>query len=403
MSSSMNHMLMRAKFPLILPAVLLLSACGGNGGDDPVCCDPVVPTVDAVVATRAPDYSSGAVSLVETVAPYTARNNLSPTTSDIAVRADGDHYFLIERSTGHMIKRFEVGNPNTPTWAYSVLDSGESTANPYDIIVASDDKAYVLRYDSGKLWIVNPSAATEAEFKIGEIDLSAYDADGVPEMSAGLIVDGKLYVAMQRLQSYAATQSGFVAVIDTDTDQEITTSQRDDGLKGIELPARDPVKFAPLPSGNLLVLADGGYNGSFAETYEGGVVLIDTTQYTASLEIDDGDTAEHPHGQFVDFTVTDSGSAYLIGSTGFFGTQTLYRFSTQMADASLVAVDGFSDQLLGSVEVDPAGRLWLTRTDDSAPGLTVITIENGVETVTQALIDTELTPMNLDFVEVPAI
>ena len=33
------------------------------------------------------------------------------------------------------------------------------------------------------VWIVNPSATTSGEFKIGELDLSPYaDSDGIPEM-----------------------------------------------------------------------------------------------------------------------------------------------------------------------------------------------------------------------------
>src|SRR3546814_3723342 len=63
-------------------------------------------------------------------------------------------------------------------------------------------------------------------------------------MSAGLIKDGKLYVALQRLQNFAATQSGYIAVIDTATNTEIDTGKGSNGLKGIELPVNDPVRLA---------------------------------------------------------------------------------------------------------------------------------------------------------------
>src|SRR3546814_7880777 len=80
-------------------------------------------------------------------------------------------------------------------------------------------------------------------------------------MSAGLIKDGKLYVALQRLQNFAATQSGYIAVIDTATNTEIDTGKGSNGLKGIELPVNDPVRLALVPnSDDLLVVADGGFD-----------------------------------------------------------------------------------------------------------------------------------------------
>src|SRR3546814_13431410 len=85
-------------------------------------------------------------------------------------------------------------------------------------------------------------------------------------MSAGLIKDGKLYVALQRLQNFAATQSGYIAVIDTATNTEIDTGKGSNGLKGIELPVNDPVRLALVPnSDDLLVVADGGFDNRSEE------------------------------------------------------------------------------------------------------------------------------------------
>src|SRR3546814_20294752 len=82
-------------------------------------------------------------------------------------------------------------------------------------------------------------------------------------MSAGLIKDGKLYVALQRLQNFAATQSGYIAVIDTATNTEIDTGKGSNGLKGHELPVNDPVRLALVPnSAHLLVVAGGVFDNS---------------------------------------------------------------------------------------------------------------------------------------------
>ncbi len=395
---------------LALPA-LLLAACGSSGGgdDDDDGGSPEPQFADAaVVATRAPDYTSGAVSLALAQAPYTAQNNLTPTdTSDIAVRADGDHYFLIQRFGSNLISRYAAGN-TTALYTYST-QSPEDTAggvdsNPYDIIVASDTKAYLLRYGSSKIWIVNPTATSEAAFKTGEIDLAAYDADGVPEIASAVIKDGKLFVLMQRLEFYSATQPGYVAVIDVATDQEITAVTRESGLKGIELPLRNPSKLVAVPGeSEILVVAAGDYGSypSYVPAYDGGIAEIESDDYDVKLRVDDGDATTHPYGQIVDIAVVSDDRAYFIGSAGYGADQTLYRFDPD-ADAPVpVAVAGFAPQALGTIAVDPSGQLWVSRTGETAPGLSVLGYAGGTETVVQELIDTVLTPINIDFVTVP--
>ncbi len=381
--------------PLLLP--LTLTACSDNNNGPDITFKDV-----GVVATRAPNFSSGAISLIDQKAPFTAQNNLAATTSDIAVRSGGDHYFLIERFGSNQIKRFEATNPNAPLRTFSTEDANETAqSNPYDIIIASPTKAYVLRYGSGKLWVVDPSATTEAAFKTGEIDLSGYDVDGAPDMSAGLIKDGKLYVAMQRLESFAAVKSGYVAVIDIATDEEITTGAAAAPLKGIELPVRNPGRLVSDPaSGKIYVAGDGGYDGSFTALYEGGIASIDpASNYATTLLLDDGTAGNAPYGQIVGFTAVTGDRGYFVGSTGFGNNQTLYRYNLSV-NGTAVAVDGLQDVGLGSLAVDAEGQLWVGRTEASAPGITILGFANGAETVVEALIDTELVPMGIDFVTV---
>jgi len=388
----------------LLPALiaLLLTACSDDGGgDNDINPGPTSRSV-AVVAARAPDYSSGAISLVDTAAPFAARNNLAPTLSDIVVRSGGDHYFVIERFQADRVKRYAAANPDTPVYSYSTMDAGDSqSSNPYDLLIASATKAYLLRYGSGKLWIVNPSAATEAAFKIGEIDLSAYDVDGVPEMGAGLIKNGRLYIALQRLENFASVKYSYVAVFDVASDQEVTTGGGSDGLKGIELPVRGVSRLVSNPAdGSVLAIGDGGYDGNFNPLYEGGVVRINA-DFSTVLVVDDGSADDHPRGQIVEMTVASGSRGYFIGSTGFFGSQTLYRFDPSGATPP-VAVSGYADLRLGPASVDGSGRLWLGLTADAAPGLAVLDFANGAETVVTPRIDTNLTPMNIDFLSIPA-
>lgn len=394
---------MTLKIQTYLPLLLALTlvACSDDDSNGPITKDVVV------VATRAPDYSSGAISLVD-VEAFTAQNNLTGTISDISVRSGSgkDHYFVIEKYDTDRIKRYNIGSTGpvlAPGYPYSTQDAGDTeSSNPYDLIIASPTKAYLLRYGSGKLWVVNPSATTEANFKTGEIDLSAYDADGVPEMSAAVIKGDRLYVALQRLEFFSATRNGYVAVIDTTTNQEIDTKPGVEGLKGIELPVRNPEALVVSPNGtHILAIAGGGYDDDFAPVYDGGIARIDTSNNTATLLLDDGNVETHPYGQFGDLVLASAERGYFIGSAGFFAGQTLYRFNPSNGSTAPVAVTGFNGVKLGALAIDPTGRLWVGRNETATPGLSVLDISGSSESIVKALVSTTLIPLNIDFVDVP--
>ncbi|MGQ0502153.1 MAG: hypothetical protein ACT4P0_06025 [Panacagrimonas sp.] len=393
---------MKQTVPLLALMSLTLAACGGGGGGGGGGVS-TPPATAAVVAARAPDFSSGAVSLVDLTAPFAAQNNLPPNdTSDIFVRSGGDHYFVVQRFGSDKILRFSVADPDTPEYTYSTQDAGDSAdSNPSDLVILSPTKAYLLRYGSGKLWIVNPSATREQDFKTGEIDLSAYDSDGVPEMTAGLIKDGLLYVLMQRLDNFAANRDGFLAVIDTVTDQEIDTDDKIGNLDGLRLPVRNPSSLVANPANDdLLVLAVGGYDSSFNPVYDGGILRVDTVALTVQKLVDDGTVGAAPYGQFTDLAVTDLHRAYFIGSEGFFGAQDLYRFdpTSTAAPQPVAAAQGIK---MGALAYDGEGRLWIGRTETAAPGLTVLDVSVASEAVVEDLIDTVQTPINIDFVTAP--
>src|SRR3546814_9323274 len=97
---------------LLLPTAILADCGGGNGGHD----DSSLINV-AVVATRAPDYSRGAVSLVDTTPPFAASHNENPNsnTSDLADRADQALLFSLEKFAVHKLSRYDPATPNTAT------------------------------------------------------------------------------------------------------------------------------------------------------------------------------------------------------------------------------------------------------------------------------------------------
>ena len=316
----------------ILLITVLLLTIGAIMALPAFCADETTQT--AVIATVAADYSSGAVSIVNidpVGGPRSYQNKLNPTISDIIVAAYENYYYLIVR-TGDPeydnITKYDISAPDTPIYQYSVADKETTTyANVSDMIFVSSEKAYLLRYGKNVAWIVNPSAATEAAFKIGELDLSGYDdGDGASEMAAGVIVDGKLYIAMQRLTSWAPSNTAYLAVFDTDTDTEIDTGvTNSDGVKGIPLTIRNPTGITYCSDNDTIyVQGPGDYSSS---TYTGGVETINPTTYATNVLVDENETGIKVGGM----VILSADKGYLIDYSYSFVTYTsvcsLYEFS----------------------------------------------------------------------------
>jgi len=119
------------------------------------------------------DYSTGSLS-VDDLAPRTAHCDVAPVNSDATLRWYGgllyvvnrygaDNIQVIDPATHATLRQFSVGNGS----------------NPHDIAFASPTRAYVTRFESTDLWIVNPVTGAHT----GTVSLAAFaDADGIPEM-----------------------------------------------------------------------------------------------------------------------------------------------------------------------------------------------------------------------------
>lgn len=386
---------------VFLLATLALAACNDN--------DAFVVAADTgvVVGARSAGYDSGAHSVLSVDEPFSASNQLDPSaSSDIGVVGGAGHFYRLMRFGTNQISRYAATDPSTPIYTYSTDSTDEAESNPYTIIEASENKAYVLRYGSGKLWIVNPSAANEAQFKIGEIDLSHYDADGVPEMAAAAYQDGKLYVGMQRLESFNASQNSYLAVIDTTTDSEVDTrsATSQSSLLGVDLNVRNVTAVTTVPGSSvILALAAGGYDENFAPKYDGGIVTVDTSNYQTTQIFDDAVDRNVAPGQLSSVTVDNAQRAFVTLNSDFdfalgYSPTSLFAFNplTGEVDNSGNAIAGLADTDLGDVETDALGRVWVARTDSAAPGVTVLAVDN---TVLADLIETVLIPTNIAFIQ----
>src|SRR6185295_10088614 len=102
-------------------------------------------------------------------------------------RFGADNIQVLDGTTYALVKQFSVGNGG----------------NPYDIAFATSTKAYVTRYESTDLWIVDPTSGAHT----GTVSLAGLaDADGIPEMDRLEMVGPLLFVSLQRVDRNAGFQ-----------------------------------------------------------------------------------------------------------------------------------------------------------------------------------------------------
>ncbi len=402
------HTLRTAIAGSLCSLVLLIAGCAENDHDQHVQHAQTKPSPEnqqlALIAT-AGDYGSksGAHALIATDAPYDSLINLAPTsTTDIAVACQGNALYRLEKFGRNSITKFSLDAPATHQWQYSVSDAQDtqggqdfSNSNPYDILTVSDTKAYVIRYGSPLVWIVNPSATSGANFKTGVLDLSAYaDADGVPEVASGVIVDGKLFLVMQRLDTNKGWLPGaaYVAVYDTTTDQEIDTGTSID-TKGILLPVTDPGKILYMPANDTLyVQAIGKYAGTLPAKYDGGIVTVNPHFYLTNLLVNDGDADTHPYGNIIELALVSPDKGYFVGYATWQDTS-LYAFNPTTGEVNATPIAGLQNIDISDINVDASGKLWVGRPADF--GITLI--DTTTDQITEALIPTGLSPIQIEF------
>jgi len=219
------------------------------------------------------DYQTGNTAVYD-VATGTFSDNVLGHFQDAYVRTDGTYLYIIEGQDYSNIIKFDPDDLSNPIYQYSVGPG----SNPHDIVFCGD-KAYVARYNSTGLWVVDPNASSEDAFKIGEIDLSQWaDGDGSPEAHAMWAYNGRLYVACQRYDMGSFTVGDAVlVVVDIATDTLVDMDPSSEGIQAIPLMIKNPQSGSLL--GSELYLAGTTYGVS-----DEGIIRIDLDNPLGSQE-----------------------------------------------------------------------------------------------------------------------
>ncbi|MFH1135576.1 MAG: hypothetical protein V1816_05785 [Pseudomonadota bacterium] len=356
---------------MLLWAILCIFCLGFSG---PALADDASSvTSGAAVLARSSDYSVYSHALITVTESGGARSligqDLNPTADDTALASHGEYFYRLGRTGANYVSKYALQAPSSPLWQFSAASGGDP--NPHDLVFASANRAFLLMYELTKAWIVNPSvgADEEDEFKTGELDLSAYvDGDGIPEMTSGLVVDGKLFVVMQRLDRNAywdPANPAYVAVFDAASGEEIDTGKGGPGLgggtlKGIRLDGiqdesgtsmnfRNPEVIQYLSeTGLIYVLAAGPMFPAYsANGYTYGILSINPSTYETKVVVPAGTAASHAFNSIFAMAISSAEKGYFIDYTGYdnassSGVCNLYSFNPTTGETSSDPIPGLS-------------------------------------------------------------
>ena len=267
--------------------------------------------------------------------------------------------------------------------------------NPQALVIANDNKAYVMRYNSNKVWIVNPSATTEADYKKtgDELDVSAYaDTDGKAEPVNGLIVNGKLYLLLQNIdynKNYNPA-TAHVIVYDVKTDQQ---------LQAITLPIMNPTKMIYNKTLNkIFIQASGDTYPDY--DYTGGIATINPDDDSVATLIDDNATTK----AIIDIAIVSDKLGYYIGAevikdkdSNLIYLNYLKQFNPSTGAIEPGTISEFDGKDLSDIEVDQNNKLWVASFGESG----VYVMDTSTNTIDGSMISTGLPPYNIVFITLP--
>lgn len=292
-----------------------------------------------------------------------------------------------------------------PEWTISANDDGESLANPYKVVQISDDKAYVVRYGSANLWLINPTQATANDIITDSIDLSGYNVSDTtnPNMNDAVYYNGNLFVVMQRQTASWGLDTGYIAVIDTSDNSELDTGKGQDGLKGIPLNALNPVDSA-MYNGYLYVAGRGDFTGSVTSTLD----KIDLTTYQVTPIATDAKfdslKTEDNHIHITDVAIVDNNNGYILirseDDYAYNGSSYIYPFnpSTGTVATKALNIDAIKDKLVSDITTDANGKLWIAVADAADPK--VLVYDTDTNTQSGTAIELDMPPSKIEFLTI---
>lgn len=331
----------------------------------------------------------GNLTTLSKTMPHTTEKDVLGATglhSDAVIKSFGGLVYIIQRLGSNSIVVINPNNPSIPLENYTTNDAGSSEqSNPHDMAFVSASKAYITRYSLNTLLIVNPVTGTQ----LGTIDLSSFaDSDGIVEMDQMVIVDGLLYVSLQRLNRnnfFIAENESYIVVIDTATDQVLNLGTD----KQIVLDGRNPFSMTYLAASNRIYVANVG-TFSTGDDFGGIEIINPNTGLSDRLFMADNDFS----GPLGTIAILSESVAYAtVFDANFNNFVVPFRLDTQEVSPALT---GVGSGYIPSMTLDHAGSLYVVDRDTTNPGIQIF--DTTTNQKIEGPIDTGLPPNDILFV-----
>ncbi len=342
--------MMKKKLTLLAITASLLSAC--DDSKDAPSFNPEKQT--AIILNKA--FKEGSQIALATVSePRTLTNGyLDLDASDYTVEVYGEYFYHIGRKDIDTIQRFHIDAPSQgyyPNDGYVLRDAGEvNSPNPQDIAFVNDQLAVITFLGKTEAWVVNPTAQSFEDFKIRELDLSAYAFnDGIPDAKSVEIVNGRAFIAMQQVDfsnGYKKEQA-YVAVFDTNTWEEIDATPQDEATKAIALTIRNPLDMQ-IVDGQLYL------HGMDYSTYVGGLETINPRTLINTVIYRDNEET----GRIYSLVMLSATQAYAIDYAGW-KNNSFKSITINNDTVTIAAVSGYENTYLTALGKDGANNVWL--------------------------------------------
>jgi hypothetical protein len=250
----------------------------------------------------------GSTLVAVNLATKAVDGTLNSSDSDvITVSNNASAPFLLEQSEDQVVE-LEPAAPWKAEGSWSVAltaDTGQSDADPVAVLVTSDSQAYVARYDSNQLDIINLSEAVDGGKAMGTFDLSTLvqtgDDDGLVDVQALVYVaaTSRVYVVMANNAAYAyvndtpytlcGTTKATVTAIDTTGNALVNLDGTGKG-GSIELVGADPTSVVYDPVGGRILVFEAGCSpaattdgGTPGALQQAGVEAVDLSTSTSAM------------------------------------------------------------------------------------------------------------------------
>lgn len=339
---------------------------------------------DEIAFITTSDYFTGSSSTISLDGSHAVVQDVASVYSDAVARYHNGLFYVVNREGADNIQILDPSDNFSTVRQFSV----GSSSNPTDIVVISGTKAYVTRYDSTELWIVNPSTGT----KTGAIDMSGFaDSDGIPEMDQMCLFGDFLFITIQRIDRdnyWVPVGTSYIAVVDVAADTLVDTDLFTPGLQAITLTKTNPWSSLQLnPYTGMLYVSCVGYWG----LQDGGVEIIDPILFQSEGIMMTESTAG---GDIFDVEIVGPEKGYLIIVDASF-YQELLSFNP-VTGSIINTIYSPGDYVLNDIELAPTGELYLADRKPTNPGIRLYNIATDTEITTNP-IDVGLPPVDITF------